>query len=97
MQRFLLIYLLLAVGAVKFPLSKSYAEVDWESVDTPNTKPSSVVWKKISEPSKSENPNLNWEVVPEYEGQKSPSSRVDWEVLEAEDKVLITPLQMKAN
>ena len=97
MQRFLLIYLLLAVGAVKFPLSKSYAEVDWESVDTPNTKPSSVVWKKISEPSKSENPKLNWEVVPEYEGQKSPSSRVDWEVLEAEDKVLITPLQIKAN
>ena len=86
----LLTFFLLAAGALEFSVYKSQAQVVWESFDDPNTQHSPGAWKNVSESKTSSKSKLDWEVVPEPKEQKPPSSKVVWEVLEADQNPIRT-------
>lgn len=87
----ILIFLCLATGAIDFSLYRSQAQVIWESsTDAPNKVTSSVIWENLPKSEKYDTTQVNWEVITGSKDQYEPSSKVVWEVIEAQEEEAIT-------
>ena len=96
--RIFLVSTLLTVGFGDSLLRQTQAEVTWKPTSTPKVQPPSVFWETIiSDSEKSDEPSVEWEVVPEPEVQNQPPAGVDWEMLKSADEELTPPSQATSN